>query len=1150
MASPYARPLSWPAVVRFHRECMRQAGETSFALPVTASAAAHWSPLAGFEPAQLAGPWEVGVQALASTHLKDKIQAGLGQAFIGGPCWFRPASADENDRSLEWIPLIYREVTVEHKDDRLQITPAQDGWEICPLVSRLLEERNALTFAPLDETLPALLSRAESKAIENGHDLSRTLTEAFEIVAPELGEVLEAARGDLPAVEVDYTLSPWVLFTAASSCSAATEHVLPDYGRLQRNLAASPQDVGGLRLLQHASGPSVLNAPDLVPIVPLDDVQRSAVESTLAGRPVTVINGSPDGGKTEVILSILFNAWASSTKVLFASDDERTVDVVCQRLKSLESDLEIAVHADEQSNDVDEALGHTIDLLSAHRGESHYGGSPVDRKRMQLNKKKQQLRDMLTSQVPQRLSGAIESALEAHAAHHEALSTLQSRREELAERLRGLGIEDDPDTLGERILEPLRKWRDGIGATRRLIEEDAQRVASLEKELASARAERDAALTAAQIEAQSDDSLSWLLDEPGFRAFDQALSALADKIKQAVEDDRAEAEWDKAYEAWPSSQVAADWERRARETASLMRAAGVALVEQTEEVRAAREALDAAKATVQKATKTASIDVRREDVDAWAECYAELMALPKPKHSFLPQPRRTEAVRRIEEVERRLRYTLPVHIWSTIGELNDNGRARLAPVVERVREWAAARDDWDNLGAMREEIEAQTEALRQRVTALGARSLATEVTPATCAGIATRLIAKASVAAAAAAAWARRERRERLPKELAELAGQIRAAGAGTPFKEAWMKGAGAPLVAALDAVAADPRIEKAREVRREILSAATADSMVKHWWRAYEAEARRAAIAEELERIPSRDVRLAHWKSRRPAGLPATLDVADAFDGDDAHPLWTFLRECEEWSRAWTAFCDEDAPALQRTANEKGESSLKHLREAARILPESKERTWLESLASGPAASEPWPAEKLTGLAALWRAERLQAGIKGIDAQLERIRFESAREQWLDRVTRDAAVVTTLNALRRHYKDHHQHIEEDGYAHFEQALKAQPVWITPATAPESIPMRPGLFDVVVIDDATKCKLTDVLPLIFRAKRLVVIGDSTELPALETPCEAEKPALAAKYGIEEWTEFLGHAGNNAYKAAVGVLPRGEADVISLTNAES
>ena len=98
--------------------------------------------------------------------------------------------------------------------------------------------------------------------------------------------------------------------------------------------------------------------------------------------------------------------------------------------------------------------------------------------------------------------------------------------------------------------------------------------------------------------------------------------------------------------------------------------------------------------------------------------------------------------------------------------------------------------------------------------------------------------------------------------------------------------------------------------------------------------------------------------------------------------------------------------------------------------------------------------------------------------------------------------------------------------------------------------MRPGLFDVVVIDDAPKCKLTDVLPLIFRAKRLVVIGDPTQLPAPEAPCEAEKPALAARYGIEEWTEFLGHAGNNAYKAAVGVLPRGEADVISLANADS
>ena len=103
--------------------------------------------------------------------------------------------------------------------------------------------------------------------------------------------------------------------------------------------------------------PAVQAAREVAPIVPLNDAQRSAVEATLAGRPVTVVSGPPGCGKSEVVLSILLNAWASSTSVLFASSNNQALDVVCQRLKSFESEFEIAVRADEQPfNNIDEAL--------------------------------------------------------------------------------------------------------------------------------------------------------------------------------------------------------------------------------------------------------------------------------------------------------------------------------------------------------------------------------------------------------------------------------------------------------------------------------------------------------------------------------------------------------------------------------------------------------------------------------------------------------------------------------------------------------------------------------------------------------------------------------------------------------------------------
>jgi hypothetical protein len=802
-------------VARFHREVTRRAGEAFFALPVTESATARWSALNGFEPGQLAGPWEVDFEALESSHLQQVVRTETGKTFIGGPCWFRWTSDDEQRRRLEWIPLIYREVRVEDRDGRLRMVPTQDGWDVCPLVIQFLEQHDIRTAEPLDETLPDLLPVAESKAAGDGHGLTRALVDAFRLVVPEIGELLDQARDDFPVAQVEFVPSPWVLFTASPGDSATTQHILHDYGLMERHLAAAPQNIGGLGLLGGAPGAAVQEPPEVVPIVPLNDSQRSAVKAALAGRPITVISGPAGRDKNELVISILLNAWASSTSVLYTSNDGRAIDVVRERLNSFEADFEIAVQSGEQPfNNIDEALGRTIDLITARRRESHYGGSLSARNHGQLIKKKQRLREMLESQVPRRLSQAVEAALESHAAQRKALSALASRREELVGKLRGLGVEDEPNAFDERVVDPLRKWRDGIKATDRLIKEDAQRVATLQKELATARSDRDSALAACQIESQSEQASSWLLAERGFESLEQALAALSEKLREPIEAASEEAAWDEAYETWPSSEAAADWERKAREMAALLRPAGIALKEKAEEIRAAREALDSAERTVQQAMKSSNIDVRREDLDEWADTYAELCALPQAKLALLSKSKGAELVRRLENVERKLRLSLPVHLWTSIGELNETGRSRLSAVIERAREWISARDDWDRLSTVREEIEAETDALRRRLDALGAQSLSSEVKPAACASLASKLGEKATVAASAATAWRKRETKERLPGELAELATQIRAAGAGTPIKERWMNGTGASLIAALDSVASNPGVETITAVR------------------------------------------------------------------------------------------------------------------------------------------------------------------------------------------------------------------------------------------------------------------------------------------------------------------------------------------------
>jgi hypothetical protein len=60
--------------------------------------------------------------------------------------------------------------------------------------------------------------------------------------------------------------------------------------------------------------------------------------------------------------------------------------------------------------------------------------------------------------------------------------------------------------------------------------------------------------------------------------------------------------------------------------------------------------------------------------------------------------------------------------------------------------------------------------------------------------------------------------------------------------------------------------------------------------------------------------------------------------------------------------------------------------------------------------------------------------------------------------------------------------------------LDLRPVWMaSPETVAQCFP-RTAIFDVIVFDEASQCRLEDALPVLTRAKRVVIAGDPKQLP--------------------------------------------------------
>ena len=57
------------------------------------------------------------------------------------------------------------------------------------------------------------------------------------------------------------------------------------------------------------------------------------------------------------------------------------------------------------------------------------------------------------------------------------------------------------------------------------------------------------------------------------------------------------------------------------------------------------------------------------------------------------------------------------------------------------------------------------------------------------------------------------------------------------------------------------------------------------------------------------------------------------------------------------------------------------------------------------------------------------------------------------------------------------------------RVAKFLPCWALTNLSARRFPFAPAVFDIVVVDEASQCDIASALPLLFRAKRAVIIGD-------------------------------------------------------------
>lgn len=76
------------------------------------------------------------------------------------------------------------------------------------------------------------------------------------------------------------------------------------------------------------------------------------------------------------------------------------------------------------------------------------------------------------------------------------------------------------------------------------------------------------------------------------------------------------------------------------------------------------------------------------------------------------------------------------------------------------------------------------------------------------------------------------------------------------------------------------------------------------------------------------------------------------------------------------------------------------------------------------------------------------------------------------------------------------------------------PIWVTTTDDIHRVlPLKPGAFDLVIIDEATQCDLASALPILYRGKRALITGDPRQLRHLSFLSQDRLSSLADKHRL-------------------------------------
>lgn len=82
---------------------------------------------------------------------------------------------------------------------------------------------------------------------------------------------------------------------------------------------------------------------------------------------------------------------------------------------------------------------------------------------------------------------------------------------------------------------------------------------------------------------------------------------------------------------------------------------------------------------------------------------------------------------------------------------------------------------------------------------------------------------------------------------------------------------------------------------------------------------------------------------------------------------------------------------------------------------------------------------------------------------------------------------------------------------------------VTSLSARGRLPFSAGCYDLIIIDEASQCDIASIIPLLYRAKRAVIIGDPKQLKHITTMTRQQDRELVSKHNVDALWSYCVHS---------------------------